>query len=61
MPPKDSIFTPKPIPRTINSRVGLGTAIKSFTSALRIRQCGGCKRRQAKLDAMFPNVNPFAH
>lgn len=22
--------------------------------------CGGCKRRAAKLDALVPNVNPFA-
>jgi hypothetical protein len=60
MPPKDSIFTPKPIPRTINSRIGLGTLIKTATTAMGIRPCGGCRRRAKKLDQMFPNVNPFA-
>lgn len=58
--PKDSIFTPKPIPRTINSRVGLGTLIKAMTSAVGIKPCGGCRRRARKLDKIIPNVNPFA-
>ena len=41
-------------------RVGLGTAIKHVTTALGIKQCGGCKKRQVALDAIIPNINPLA-
>ena len=33
---------------------GLGDTIKKVTNALGIKQCGACKKRQAKLNAMFP-------
>lgn len=58
------IFTPKPIPRTINSRIGLGTvihrALHPFASVVGLGGCAGCRRRARKLDKLMPNVNPFA-
>lgn len=33
---------------------GLGDTIKKFTSAVGIKQCGACKKRQEKLNKMFP-------
>jgi hypothetical protein len=33
---------------------GLGDTIKKVTDTLKIPQCGGCKRRQAKLNKIFP-------
>jgi hypothetical protein len=49
-------------------RVGLGAAVAQVIDGVpapaplkrAMRRCGGCKRRAAKLDAMMPNVNPFA-
>lgn len=36
------------------NNIGIGTAIKKVTGALGIPQCGGCKKRQAWLDANIP-------
>ena len=33
---------------------GLGDTIKKVTSKLGIKQCGGCKKRQEKLNRLFP-------
>lgn len=33
---------------------GLGDTIKKVTEKLGIKQCGGCKRRQEKLNRLFP-------
>tara|TARA_B110000495_G_C23018961_1_gene604103 strand:- start:1350 stop:1577 length:228 start_codon:yes stop_codon:yes gene_type:complete len=33
---------------------GLGDTIKKVTSAVGIKQCGSCKKRQATLNKMFP-------
>ncbi len=33
---------------------GLGDTIKKVTDALKIPQCGACKRRQQKLNRLFP-------
>jgi hypothetical protein len=33
---------------------GLGDTIKKVTDAVGIKQCGACKRRQEKLNKMFP-------
>ena len=33
---------------------GVGDTIKKVTDALRIPQCGACKRRQEKLNRLFP-------
>lgn len=33
---------------------GLGDTVKKITAKLGIRQCGACKRRQEKLNKMFP-------
>ena len=33
---------------------GLGDSIKKVTSALGIKQCGACKKRQKKLNRLFP-------
>ncbi len=33
---------------------GLGDTIKKITEALKIPQCGACKRRQQKLNRLFP-------
>jgi len=33
---------------------GLGDSIKVITDTLRIPQCGACKRRQQKLNRLFP-------
>lgn len=33
---------------------GVGDTIKKVTDKLGIKQCGGCKRRQALLNQMFP-------
>jgi hypothetical protein len=34
--------------------VGLGDTIKKVTDALHIPQCGACKKRQEKLNRLFP-------
>jgi hypothetical protein len=36
---------------------GLGDSIKKVTDALKIPQCGACKRRQEKLNRLFPYKN----
>ena len=41
------------LPKQESSK-GLGDTIKKVTDTLKIPQCGGCKRRQAKLNKMFP-------
>lgn len=33
---------------------GLGDSIKKITNKLGIKQCGACKKRQAKLNRLFP-------
>jgi len=33
---------------------GLGDTIKKITEKAGIKQCGGCKKRQAKLNRLFP-------
>ena len=33
---------------------GLGDTIKKITNAVGVRQCGGCKKRQNKLNKLFP-------
>tara|TARA_R110002167_G_scaffold308154_1_gene512900 strand:- start:600 stop:872 length:273 start_codon:yes stop_codon:yes gene_type:complete len=33
---------------------GLGDTIKKVTNALGVKQCGGCKKRQEKLNRLFP-------
>ena len=33
---------------------GLGDTIKKITNAVGIKQCGACKKRQEKLNKMFP-------
>jgi hypothetical protein len=33
---------------------GLGDTIKKITSKMGVKQCGGCKRRQQKLNRLFP-------
>lgn len=33
---------------------GLGDSIKKVTEAMGIKQCGACKKRQAKLNRLFP-------
>lgn len=33
---------------------GLGDTIKKVTDKMGIKQCGGCKRRQALLNQYFP-------
>ena len=37
-----------------NKSKGLGDTIKKVTDKLGIKQCGGCKRRQEKLNRLFP-------
>lgn len=37
-----------------NQSKGLGDTIKKVTEALHIPQCGACKRRQEKLNRLFP-------
>lgn len=44
---------PKPEPEPEKSK-GLGDSIKKVTDKLGIKQCGGCKRRQATLNKYFP-------
>ena len=34
--------------------LGIGDSIKKVTDALKIPQCGGCRRRQEKLNRLFP-------
>ena len=36
---------------------GLGDSIKKVTDALGIKQCGGRKKRQEKLNRLFPYKN----
>lgn len=33
---------------------GLGDTVKKVTQKLGIKQCGGCKKRQATLNKLFP-------
>jgi hypothetical protein len=55
----------KPLPPR---HIGLGEAMKILTGSLpvpnvlrqKMASCGGCARRAAKLDALVPNINPFA-
>ena len=37
-----------------NKSKGLGDTIKKVTEKLGIKQCGGCKKRQEKLNRLFP-------
>jgi hypothetical protein len=37
-----------------NESKGLGDTIKKITNAVGIKQCGACKKRQEKLNQMFP-------
>lgn len=37
-----------------NKSEGLGDTVKKVTEKLGIKQCGGCKRRQEKLNRLFP-------
>jgi|13_taG_2_1085334.scaffolds.fasta_scaffold00161_4 hypothetical protein len=37
-----------------NKSKGLGDTVKKVTEKLGIKQCGGCKRRQEKLNRLFP-------
>ena len=36
---------------------GLGDTVKKITNAVGIKQCGACKRRQQKLNRLFPYKN----
>ncbi len=36
------------------SSKGLGDTVKKITDKLGIKQCGACKKRQAKLNRLFP-------
>jgi len=37
---------------------GLGDTVKKVTDALKIPQCPACKRRQEKLNRLFPYKQP---
>lgn len=39
---------------TSSRQRGLGDTIARITSAVGIKPCSGCKKRQEKLNAMFP-------
>ena len=52
IPKQEKPDQPKP-----DSSQGLGDSIKKVTDALGIKQCGGCKRRQEKLNRLFPYKN----
>ncbi len=53
----DPIEAAKPIPIVPKKSRGLGDTIAKVTSAVGIKPCGGCKRRQEKLNEMFPYGN----
>tara|TARA_A100001037_G_scaffold298590_1_gene322594 strand:- start:845 stop:1003 length:159 start_codon:yes stop_codon:yes gene_type:complete len=36
------------------SSKGLGDTVKKITDKMGIKQCGACKKRQAKLNRLFP-------
>jgi hypothetical protein len=38
----------------IEKSKGLGDTVKKVTEKLGIKQCGGCKKRQEKLNRLFP-------
>ncbi len=40
-----------------NKSEGLGDTVKKITNAVGIKQCGACKRRQQKLNRLFPYKN----
>ena len=40
--------------KKIEKSKGLGDTVKKVTEKLGIKQCGGCKRRQEKLNRLFP-------
>jgi hypothetical protein len=37
-----------------NKSEGLGDTVKKITQKLGIKQCGGCQKRQASLNKLFP-------
>jgi len=43
--------------KPIDPSKGLGDSIKKVTDILHIPQCGACKRRQEKLNRLFPYKN----
>lgn len=43
-----------PDPYDSKKSKGLGDTVKKVTDKLGIKQCGGCKRRQEKLNRLFP-------
>lgn len=45
---------PRSLPWIKESPQGIGDTIASFTKRLGIKPCGGCKKRQAKLNKLFP-------
>lgn len=48
-------YNAPPTPITVNGKSrGLGDTIAKMTSAVGIRPCGGCKKRQAKLNELVP-------
>lgn len=42
----------------MGKKVGLGTAIRRVTRALRIPHCRGCAQRQRRLDQAVPELWP---
>lgn len=40
--------------KEIEESKGLGDTVKKVTEKLGIKQCGGCKKRQEKLNRLFP-------
>jgi hypothetical protein len=47
---------PNPAPNA--SPTGLGDLVASFTKAIGIKPCGGCKKRQAALNRLVPFQHP---
>ena len=44
----------KELSEKVKQSEGLGDTIKKVTNKLGIKQCGGCKNRQQKLNRLFP-------
>lgn len=44
----------KELREKVKQSKGLGDTVKKVTEKLGIKQCGGCKKRQEKLNRLFP-------
>ena len=49
---REGTFSPEALKEAESK--GLGDTVKKITNKMGIKQCGGCKKRQATLNKLFP-------